>query len=212
MAIHICKSCRAPRNPEILGNVFHQHHVGLKITGNGTWELSDSGCYSLENITQVIFFALWEWFCHIQHILSAHFSFTAISGINIETAADRVRCCNIPNTSVHPCSDDSLWGDSVISSSLTLRASRFQPGQKWRSQVTEPIWERNSRRADRDCFNYRKEAEKGGRATLEQSNNIFPSWRWTVWGRIKMAEIVFLKECKNVDVGWLTNKGHFPLI
>lgn len=104
VAIHICKSCRAPRNPELLGNVFHQHHVGLKITGNGTWELSDSGWYSLENITQVIFLALWAWFCQIKHFSNAHFSLSAMSGISIETAADKVCCFNTPNTCVPPCS------------------------------------------------------------------------------------------------------------
>lgn len=137
VAIHICKSCRAPRNPELLGNVFHQHHVGLKITGNGTWELSDSGCYSLENITRVIFFTLWAWFYQIQHFPNAHFSFTAMSGINTETAADKVCCCKTPNTSVHPCSGGSLWGDSVISSSLTLACQQIPA---WAEMKVTSYW------------------------------------------------------------------------
>lgn len=153
VAIHICKSCRAPRNPELLGNVFHQHHVGLKITGNGTWELSDSGWYSLEN-------SLRSFFSPFEHdFVKSNTSPMPISPLvpcqasvlkqqQIKFAASTPQTLVCPHVLVV-----TLWGDSVISSSLTLRASRFQPGQKWRSQVTEPIWERNSRRADQDCFN-----------------------------------------------------------
>lgn len=158
--------------------------------------------------------------------------FTTVSGINIRIAADRVYRCNSPGNLLcttrdcgrpERCCAPVFWWliREVTSLSLHLWPLRARQTPAWSEMKV--LWLEGHKLLSRigkeipgeqiGIVLIKGERQgKGGKETLEQSNNVFPSWRQTVWGRIKKAEIVLLKECKNVDVEWLTNKGHSPLI